>query len=91
MEAVAREHLLASNPQIAGLTACASRAPRAAPAVGDGARVGEGKSLYGQVCGVRHGPEAPGSHERVIPRLGGQDFGYLLRQLQEAVGGAAPC
>jgi cytochrome c553 len=90
MEAVARQHLLASDQQVADLAAYARRARRTASAVGSGEHTREGQVLYLARCGACHGPDGIGSNLRVVPELGGQDYDYLLRQLHDAVEGRRP-
>jgi cytochrome c553 len=90
MEVVAKQHLLASDQQVADLAAFAQAAPRAAAEVGSGEHVEQGQARYRTACSACHGPDGIGSNLRVVPQLAGQDYGYLLRQLHDAIEGRRP-
>ena len=49
-----------------------------------------GASLYFQKCERCHGPLGQGDLLRRRPRLAGQHYGYLLRQLQETAADKRP-
>jgi cytochrome c553 len=42
-----------------------------------------GKNLYQKYCSVCHGKQAKGNNEKHIPRLNGQHYPYLLRQIKQ--------
>lgn len=91
MEAVAREHGLADSQAIADVIAYVSTLPRVVPAgVGDGEHVERGATLYRRQCAACHGAGGEGDDVRVVPRLQGQHYAYLLRQMYDAVGGRRP-
>jgi cytochrome c553 len=46
--------------------------------------------MYASRCQWCHGGQGEGSDERFVPRVAGQQYEYLLRQLQDTVGGRRP-
>lgn len=52
------------------------------PGTGDGKHLAEGKRIYQQHCLQCHGDNALGDNENFYPRLKGQHYAYLLRQLE---------
>ena len=66
------------------------RFPATAKGIGDGTQLGEGASTYFRLCERCHGPLGQGDLLRRRPRLAGQHYGYLLRQLQETAAGQRP-
>ena len=59
----------------------ASMKPLATPGRGDGQQLELGKKIYQQRCQQCHGAQAQGSNEALLPKLKGQHYAYLLRQL----------
>ena len=51
---------------------------------GDGTALGAGTAAYFHDCSGCHGAVGQGSAERVTPRLGGQHYAYLVRQIRLA-------
>jgi cytochrome c553 len=88
MEGMADKHHL-PGPQdiadvsvyVAGLTRPVSRG------IGSGEFVEEGREIYASKCESCHGREAGGDPSRGIPRLAGQHYSYLVRQMYDAVDG----
>jgi cytochrome c553 len=70
-----------SDADMADLSAYYStQPPRRRPAAIDAARAAAGRALAeAQHCTSCHGPTLLG--QQAVPRLGGQDFGYLLKRL----------
>lgn len=66
------------------------RFPTTAKGIGDGSQLGQGASTYFRLCERCHGPLGQGDLLRRRPRLAGQHYGYLLRQLQETATGQRP-
>lgn len=64
--------------------------PKLTGAAGDGANLSEGASLYLRTCSSCHGRLGQGDPVRLSPRLAGQRYGYLLRQLDEGAAGYRP-
>jgi cytochrome c553 len=87
-----RHHL--AGPQdltdVAAYVASLPRFPPSAKGIGDGSALGDGASLYFQKCERCHGPLGQGDLLRRRPRLAGQHYAYLLRQLQETAAGQRP-
>ncbi len=84
--------LLLSDPQsIADVAGYASQLARVGPReVGDGTQVERGKKVYAARCASCHGAQGEGDGAKVIPRLAGQHYDYLLRQMYDAVDGRRP-
>ena len=86
MEAIAGEHLLGRPQDIADVTAFIASLPfRDGAGHGDGKDVAHGEQVYADLCASCHGPRAGGDESRGIPRLAGQHYDYLRRQLYDAV------
>jgi len=64
--------------------------PTQAPDVGDGAAVEHGAAVYARLCASCHGSAAQGNDRLGYPRLAGQHYAYLLRQMHDAVEGRRP-
>lgn len=75
---------------VAAYVAALPRFPSPTGPVGDGANLREGASLYLRVCASCHGRLGQGDPTRLSPRLAGQRYGYLLRQLDEGAAGYRP-
>jgi cytochrome c553 len=86
-------HHLASAQDLTDVAAFVSRLPRfpaMADSIGDGAFLQEGARVYFRVCEACHGPLGQGDVLRLRPRLAGQHYEYLLRQLGETAAGYRP-
>lgn len=57
---------------------------------GDGEQLEHGARVYAQRCSSCHGPQGEGDKFKAYPRLAGQHYPYLLRQLHDAVEGRRP-
>ena len=55
--------------------------------VGNGQQLALGKSIYHKRCIACHGDKAQGNNDALFPRLRGQHYAYLLRQLKWIKGG----
>lgn len=53
-----------------------------APGKGSGTQLAVGKKIFQDKCGQCHGGQAQGNDENFIPKLKGQHYAYLLRQIQ---------
>jgi cytochrome c553 len=60
------------------------------PGIGDGELVDHGADVYAQKCLSCHGREAQGEGKAMVPRLAGQHYEYLMRQIYDAVDGRRP-
>lgn len=86
MEEVVGRHNLAGPHDIGDVSAYVASLPRAAqPGVGDGRNVALGRSLYTRDCQSCHGVDGEGNGVLLIPRLAGQHYRYLLRQLHDTL------
>ncbi len=91
MESVARGHLLPDAAAIAAVAAYVSALPHP-PVIGlgDGEHAVYGGQVYRRLCSSCHGLAGEGDAARAIPRLAGQHYAYLLRQLHDAVDNRRP-
>lgn len=91
MEHFAGRQLLADSQSIADVAAYASSLQRYQPRqVGDGQFVKQGAAIYAQKCAKCHRPQGEGDDAEVIPRVSGQHYDYILRQMHDAVDGRRP-
>lgn len=68
---------------VAAYIASLPRFPRTDKGIGDGSMLGDGAKVYFRRCERCHGPIGEGEVFLGIPRLAGQHYAYLLRQLEE--------
>lgn len=88
MEGMAKKHHLATTQDIADVISYVSGLP--APdtnARGDGRLVAQGAQVYAAQCSACHGRGAEGDDRSMTPRLAGQNYNYLLRQIYSAADG----
>ena len=87
-----RHHLTGAQDltDVAAYVAYLPRFPRTATGIGDGSSLREGASVYFRSCERCHGPLGQGDLLHRRPRLAGQHYGYLLRQLQDTAAGQRP-
>ena len=91
MEHFADKHHLVDSQAIADVTAYIHELTvEAAPGVGDGELVAHGANVYGRRCEGCHGESGQGSAKKVIPRIAGQHYDYLMRQIYDGVDGRRP-
>lgn len=91
MEEVASRHNMRQLRDIADVAAWASRLPvEPAPGVGDGSTASAGRVQFQARCAGCHGRDGEGNGALLVPRLAGQHYGYLLRQLQDTLEGRRP-
>jgi cytochrome c553 len=91
MEHYADEHNLGDSQDLADVASYISDLkPAQTPGVGDGEFVAHGAQVYARACASCHGTAAEGSDRRAFPRLAGQHYAYLLRQMHDAVEGRRP-
>jgi len=85
MEKVLYQRHLTEPRDFADIAAYACQLPRRATrSVGDGSSLDAGTRVYFRGCAGCHGAVGEGSAARLTPRLGGQHYTYLLRQIRFA-------
>jgi cytochrome c553 len=93
MEHFTDRHHLPSAQDLTDVAAHISSQPRfpnLSTAIGDGVFLQEGASVYFRECEACHGPLGQGDGLRLRPRLAGQHYEYLLRQLGITAAGYRP-
>ena len=87
-----RHHL--EGPQeltdVAAYVAYLRRFPPTVKGIGDGKDLREGANTYFMFCERCHGPLGQGNLLLNRPRLAGQHYGYLLRQMEETAANQRP-
>jgi len=86
MRNFASQHHLSGPQELLDVAAYAESLPRWPPlegGTGDGSKLNEGQIVYHRHCAHCHGPLGLGELRRMRPRLAGQRYQYLLRQLEE--------
>ena len=90
MESMAGRSHLASVQDIADVASYVNGLDQSGKrGIGSGAFVEEGQRIYAAQCQSCHGAGADGTAEGV-PRLAGQHYAYLMRQMYDAVDGRRP-
>jgi len=90
MEGMAGRHHLAAAQDIADVASYVSNLTQSRQGgVGSGEFAVEGGRIFEAQCQSCHGVRAEGTEEGV-PRLAGQHYGYLVRQIYDAVDGRRP-
>jgi cytochrome c553 len=91
MEGMADRHHLADAQAIADVAACVSALARKGDqGIGSGEFAPQGQAIYARQCQSCHGFNAAGDDASATPRLAGQHYGYLMRQMYDAVDGRRP-
>jgi cytochrome c553 len=91
MENFADRHRLADAQAIADVSGYVSQLDDPMPpGIGTGEWVGQGARIYFRRCESCHGSSGQGDPDRVVPRIGGQHYEYLRRQIYDAVDGRRP-
>ncbi len=91
MEQIADQHHLEGPQDIADIAAYVTSLERGgARGIGEGTYSADGAVLYGQRCASCHRPDGSGDAAKAIPRLAGQHYDYLVRQMYDAVDGRRP-
>lgn len=93
MEYMADKHLLKNAQDIADVAAYASEIetlPDASVSVGSGEFLSRGAEVYRLSCTGCHGKSGEGNRELEIPKVAGQNYAYLVRQIHDAVEGRRP-
>ncbi len=90
MEHASDDHLLKSAQDIADVAAYVSEIETlrdVGVSVGSGEFLSRGAEVYAHSCVSCHGKTGDGSGRRQIPRVAGQNYAYLVRQIHDAVEG----
>ena len=91
MERIAGQHVLHTTQEIADVAAyIATMPPMPEGKFGNGQWTERGSALYAARCRSCHGPAGEGSNALMIPRVGGQQFEYLLWQMHDAIENRRP-
>ena len=91
MEQIAKQHDLAGAQAVADVAKFVSELDwKTAGGIGDGELIGHGQEVYIRDCQSCHAATAEGDGEKLVPRLAGQHYGYLLREMHDAVEGRRP-
>lgn len=93
MKNFASRHSLSGPQELLDVAAYAESLQRWPPlegGTGDGSTLTEGNAVYQHHCADCHGPLGLGELRRMRPRLAGQRYQYLLRQLEETADGMRP-
>jgi cytochrome c553 len=93
MESLADQHHLEGSQDLADVALFVASQDRAGPpaaGVGDGDDIERGQRIFAARCQGCHGAAAEGNDSKTIPRLAGQHYGYLERQIYDAVDGRRP-
>jgi cytochrome c553 len=91
MERVADKHHLGDAQAIADVATYAHQLKvDVPPGVGDGELLTHGAHVYEQRCQSCHGPSAQGNARQMVPRIAGQHYEYLLRQIYDGADGRRP-
>jgi len=91
MEGMADRQYIKGAQDIADVAAYVSKLARnGRRGIGSGEFVVEGSRIFAQQCESCHGRDAEGNAERGVPRLAGQHYSYLVRQMHNAVDGRRP-
>ncbi|MDE2136001.1 MAG: c-type cytochrome [Gammaproteobacteria bacterium] len=91
MERIAGRHVLGSTQDVADVAAYAASlnpSPDTTPGPRRGLETGAG--LYVRRCQWCHGVRGEGNDARLVPRVAGQQYEYLLRQLRDTIEGRRP-
>lgn len=93
MEHFADQHHLKNAQDIADVAGFVSQLqlpPETAVGVGSGELLAHGAEVYSSSCASCHGRAGDGSGRDQIPRVAGQNYEYLRRQIYDAVDGRRP-
>jgi cytochrome c553 len=82
----ADQHHLADSRDLEDLAAYVHGLPAGGtPGMGDGSRATVGARIFGRQCASCHRADGSGDEQRVVPRLAGQHYSYLVRQMYDVV------
>jgi len=91
MERIAGRHVLGSTQDVADIAAyLESLTPSSDTTPGPPHALERSAMLYAARCQWCHGEQGEGSDQSFVPRVAGQQYEYLLRQLHDTLGGRRP-
>lgn len=90
MESLMSEHRFGDDAQIGKVATYLAGLKRPPAGGGSGEGAARGAAVYAKACASCHGARGEGSDARVMPRLAGQQYMYLRRQIHDAVDGRRP-
>ena len=91
MEEHADQHHLETPQDIADVAAYVAQLDAGqVRGMGDGNYAAEGAKIFGARCASCHGPSGAGDARNSVPMLAGQHYGYLMRQMYDAVDNRRP-
>jgi len=91
MEEHADQHHLETPQDIADVAAYVAQLDAGqVRGMGDGNYATDGAKIFGARCASCHGPSGAGDAQEAVPRLAGQHYGYLVRQMYDAVDNRRP-
>jgi cytochrome c553 len=91
MEGMADRHHLVDPQAIADVALYVSGLDRPGRrGIGSGELAEQGRAIYAKSCESCHGADADGDSRQGVPRLAGQHYAYLMRQMYDAVDGRRP-
>lgn len=93
MREAVKSHEFGGSQDLLDVAAYAESMERPAPregGMGDGKALHQGQVVYYRDCETCHGRLAEGDLQTLRPRLAGQHYAYLLRQLNETAAGQRP-
>lgn len=64
--------------------------PVAPPGRGGGELASHGANVYGRLCESCHGQSGLGNRKKMVPRIAGQHYDYLMRQIYDGADGRRP-
>jgi cytochrome c553 len=91
MEERAKDHYLKTPQDLADVAAFVAELDGGSRrGLGDGIHADDGARIFGSRCASCHGPSGVGNAQDAVPRLAGQHYAYLMRQMYDAVDGRRP-
>lgn len=91
MEHYAGKNLLADAQSLKDVAAYVHLLePAAPPGRGDGELAPHGSNVYERLCESCHGVSGLGNSAKRVPRIAGQHYDYLMRQIYDAADGRRP-
>jgi len=87
MQVVTAHPKFGDRSHIIALAAYLSRLPaNPQPVTGPGEHLRVGQEIYGHICAACHGIDGGGEELNRVPRIAGQHYPYLRRQIESAAG-----